>query len=215
MSDRPDAVPGRKEILDRVREATRRLGSVEHPGSLGARAGIVEPTVLRFSERFRASGGEVVDLDTLDEARDWLSDLCAGFREAAVGRKVPDSLRPPLPGTAPESADLGVSVARFAVAETGSILLDSRDGRRVQLLPPTHLVWIDRGTVVGTLAEALERCRGDRPSAIGIHSGPSKSADIGRVIVTGVHGPGRVIAAIVGAADGSFEDPSRGEHSRG
>jgi len=36
------------------------------------------------------------------------------------------------------------------------------------------------------------------PTALGLHSGPSKSADIGQVLVRGVHGPGRVVAVIIG-----------------
>ena len=47
--------------------------------------------------------------------------------------------------------------------------------------------------------EALERCRARLPAALALHSGPSKSADIGRVLVSGVHGPGRIVAAILGA----------------
>jgi L-lactate dehydrogenase complex protein LldG len=45
----------------------------------------------------------------------------------------------------------------------------------------------------------------DLPSAVGLHSGPSKSADIGHIMVKGVHGPGRLIAAVIsdsGSADG-------------
>jgi len=43
----------------------------------------------------------------------------------------------------------------------------------------------------------LTELKGQLPSAIALHSGPSKSADIGQVMVRGVHGPGRLIAAII------------------
>ena len=88
-------------------------------------------------------------------------------------------------------------MALYAAADTGSLVLDSRGGRLPQLLPPTHLVWVRAATVVSTLDQALKAARGDLPAVLALHSGPSKSADIGRVIVTGVHGPGRVVAAIV------------------
>ena len=76
-------------------------------------------------------------------------------------------------------------------------MLDSRGGRLAQVLPPTHLVWVRAATVVATLDEALEAGRGDLPAVLALHSGPSRSADIGRVVVTGVHGPGRVVVGIV------------------
>ena len=48
-------------------------------------------------------------------------------------------------------------------------------------------------------AKALAACRDDGGAALALHSGPSKSADIGQVMVTGVHGPGRVIAVVLDA----------------
>ena len=96
------------------------------------------------------------------------------------------------------SSDLsvGISRARAAVAETGSLLMDARDGRRAQLLPPVLVVLVEADSVYSALADALEAVGPDMSAALGMHSGPSKSADIGQVMVKGVHGPGRVIALV-------------------
>ena len=74
--------------------------------------------------------------------------------------------------------------------------MDARDGRRVQLLPPVHVVLVRAEDIHATLARALDALDGDLPSGLGLHSGPSKSADIGQVLVRGVHGPGRVVAVV-------------------
>jgi L-lactate dehydrogenase complex protein LldG len=87
-------------------------------------------------------------------------------------------------------------MARGGVAETGSLILDARDGRRTQLLAPTHVVLVRASDIHETLSDALASLRTDLPSAIGFHSGPSKSADIGQIMVKGVHGPGRVVALV-------------------
>jgi L-lactate dehydrogenase complex protein LldG len=76
-------------------------------------------------------------------------------------------------------------------------VLDARDGRRTQLLAPTHVVLLDPATVHATARDAFLALQDDLPSAIGLHSGPSKSADIGQVMVKGVHGPGRLVALVV------------------
>jgi L-lactate dehydrogenase complex protein LldG len=88
-------------------------------------------------------------------------------------------------------------MARGAIAETGSLLMDARDGRHAQLLPPTHVVFVHAQDVHATFREAVVVMKADLPSAIGLHSGPSKSADIAHVMVKGVHGPGRLIAVVI------------------
>jgi len=133
----------------------------------------------------------------VEEARGWLTDFASPFETVSVGVAVPGPLRPSRPPAVPRAAAMGVSIARAAVAETGSLLLDARDGRLTQLLPPTHLVWIRGTDVHATLRAALLDLRGDLPSAVGLHSGPSKSADIGQILVRGVHGPGRLVAGLI------------------
>jgi L-lactate dehydrogenase complex protein LldG len=90
-------------------------------------------------------------------------------------------------------------MALAAAAQTGSLVLSSVEGRGTQILPPVTIVWVRAQDICATLGEALERCRDSLPAALALHSGPSKSADIGRVLVRGVHGPGRVVAAVLGA----------------
>jgi L-lactate dehydrogenase complex protein LldG len=193
--------PARDLILARVRLAGRIRPSCEHPGDLPDPELDPGAQVERFSHLFEESGGEVVRLADLKEARRWHAELAGGFDSVAISPALPPELCPGLPDRPPAQADLGVSLAISAVAETGTLLLDSREGRRLQLLPPTHLVWVGASSFKATLAEAIAQAAaesaGGLPAALGLHSGPSKSADIGMVTVKGVHGPGRVIAAIV------------------
>ncbi|MDH5589461.1 MAG: lactate utilization protein [Gemmatimonadota bacterium] len=190
----------RDGILGRVREAVARRERREHPGSFqGWRPEpLPEDALVGFTQLFEAAGGEVLRFESEAAGREWLHGFAAAFAGVAVGETVPAALRPDRPALPPETAPLGVSMARGAVAETGSLVLDARDGRRTQLLPPTHVVFVRRDEVVATLQEALAILRDDLPSAVGLHSGPSKSADIGQILVKGVHGPGRVVAAVVG-----------------
>lgn len=190
----------RSRILARVREALESRAALEHPGPFGGwrpEGALPAGPVDAFRTLFEAAGGEVRRFATEEDASAWLSELAADFETSAVGATVPDALRPDLPRVRPDEAALGVSLARAAVGETGSLILDARDGRRTQLLPPTHVVWIAAADVYGSFAEALAGLKDDLPSGLGLHSGPSKSADIGQITVKGVHGPGRVIAAIL------------------
>lgn len=190
----------RDRILGRVRAAVLGRASVPHPGDFGGwRPPEATPSsaVDGFEALFVAAGGEVVRVDA-PAAAAWLARFAAAFPDAACGRGVPTALRPELPEAPPDRAALGVSMARGAVAETGSLLMDARDGRRSQLLVPTHVVLVRAEDVFLTLRAALAVLRADLPSAVGLHSGPSKSADIGQIMVRGVHGPGRVVAVVIG-----------------
>lgn len=100
------------------------------------------------------------------------------------------------------TADAGISFVPYAVAETGSILQvdDSALGRMVSMLPPTHIAIVPSGNIVDTVADALNRVVADygrMPGYVSFISGPSRTADIERVLTIGVHGPSRLIVILV------------------
>lgn len=207
----------RETILNRVRAAVASREPVVHPGSLVAEdrtateagatrdPGDLTARLARFTGQFTANGGEVLRFESGDAAGAWLDDFARDYNGVAAGRGLPTDLVPSLPSLPAESAGFGVSQAIGAAAETGTLLLDSGEGRRHQLLPPVHVVWVRATDIEWTLGKALARLSGrpELPAAIGLHSAPSKSADIGRILVVGVHGPGRVIAAIIDTSEGT------------
>lgn len=187
----------RERILKRIGRALEHRPKGELPEPLALPSLSPEAALKLFQERLTGNGGETLVLENLAAAKEWLSHFAASFPGVALGHKLPEALRPDLPAMPPEEAPLGISWALGAVAETGTVIVSSEDGRRTQLLPPTHLVFIPQEKVCGTLLEALAALKDVLPSAVGLHSGPSKSADIGQIMVKGVHGPGRLIAAVV------------------
>lgn len=191
-------------ILERIRSANAGRDAVPHPGDFGGWRAPDSPAdidpLAGFTTMFEATGGEVINARDLAAAGSWLEALVEACNAGsiAVGRGVPDVVVPPLERVDASGADLAVSSARAGIAETGSLVLDARDGRRTQLLAATHVVLLHVGDIHGSAREAFRDLSGDLPAAIGLHSGPSKSADIGQIMVKGVHGPGRLIAVVIG-----------------
>lgn len=203
----------RERILGRIHRALEHRPKIALPKPLALPTLSPEEALALFTERLSGNGGEVVRLESLDAAREWLGHFAQTFVGVAVSGMVPPALHPRLPTIPPEEAPLGISWAVGAVAETGTVLLSSQEGRRTQLLPPSHLVFVPQEKIYATLSEALNALQPDpssddplsgqpapvHPSAIGLHSGPSKSADIGQIMVKGVHGPGRLVVAVLRA----------------
>lgn len=189
----------RERILARVARAAASRGRLSHPGALATPAG-ADP-VAGFVKCFTSSGGEVVKADRGRPANEWLTDFLQALEPevvgVAVGPEVPADLRPRLPDVAAAHAGAGISVAWGAVSESGSLILPSTGTRAVQLLPPVHVVWVPEGRVFARMEDALRELLDGLPAAVGLHSGPSKSADIGRTVVTGVHGPGRCMVVFI------------------
>lgn len=123
-----------------------------------------------------------------------------GLREATVealagaGAKFVEDPSP----EAVAQADLGVSKAALAIAETGSVVVAGNDllPRLATMLPLVHVVLVDVASLVPSLDEAGEFLRrvtlgqqGEPIRYISFVSGPSRTADIEKTLSTGVHGP--------------------------
>lgn len=92
-----------------------------------------------------------------------------------------------------QEIECGITMAKAAVASTGSVVVTGSDqeSRLTSLVPPNHLVLLADSRIVEDLLD-LTISPEDLPSCMTLVTGPSKTADIEGVLITGVHGPGRV-----------------------
>ncbi len=105
------------------------------------------------------------------------------------------------------NADMGITGANIAIAETGTLVLVTNEGngRLVMTLPPIHVALVGVEKIVPSLDEATEILKLLAPSATGqkmsvytsFTTGPSRSADIENSLTVGVHGPKEVHIVLV------------------
>ncbi|MEX2673555.1 MAG: LUD domain-containing protein [Phycisphaeraceae bacterium] len=99
--------------------------------------------------------------------------------------------------------DAGVSGCGAVLAETGTIIYRSGEGggRGHMLVPPIHVVVVRRSQVLADMVDYMGQQAGLRPeqlpSSQSMITGPSKTADIEGVLITGVHGPGKVAVIVL------------------
>ena len=99
-----------------------------------------------------------------------------------------------------ESADIGISAVEFGIAESGSICQDALafESRLVSMLPPVHVAFMSSSNVVQGVSEAMEVISQVYDHGyISFITGPSRTADIERVLTIGVHGPSRLVIIAV------------------
>ena len=99
-----------------------------------------------------------------------------------------------------ETADMGISGVEFGVAETGSVCQDAYavEGRLVSTLTPIHVVFLDSSKIVPAVKDAFEIFSAVfQRGYLSFITGPSRTADIERVLTIGVHGPSRFIIIAV------------------
>jgi L-lactate dehydrogenase complex protein LldG len=195
----------RDNILSRVRAALR---SEAHRPSPPTNAPIFPPVIspeARFREEFVAIKGELVEN---------LAEFLKGFTTIATDgselvqnavRGVDFQSRPVTDTICSQirQADLGVTSCDCLIAQTGSVVVStlSAGDRALSVLPATHLVIARHDQIVPdlTAAFALLRKRYDKhwPSALSFITGPSRTADIEKILVMGAHGPKRLALCFV------------------
>jgi L-lactate dehydrogenase complex protein LldG len=97
--------------------------------------------------------------------------------------------------------EVGITEADCLIARTGSILIHttSSGGRRLSVLPPTHIVIAKEDQLVPSIEDALQKLdqAKDDWSYATIITGPSRTSDIEKQLVLGAHGPKRLIVILI------------------
>jgi L-lactate dehydrogenase complex protein LldG len=98
------------------------------------------------------------------------------------------------------SAAAGLVSAEAGIAETGSIARAAGPDRPrgFALVPMTVIVVLRAAQIAADLYDFLAgREAGNMPSELVLITGPSKTADIGMKLVTGIHGPGVMHVVVI------------------
>ena len=220
---------GRAEFLRNIRRRTRpgeyrptlAPDSAWTPKEPAPRPERIEDPPARFLRELKAVGGHGFRAAGIEEARGYVVDLVRE-RGAKLLVRWDDEELSALGVDEPLSkagvdvvawrglsdfrevtarADVGLSAADWAIAETGSLVLTSGPGRgrSVTLLPPTYVAVLPADRVLRDVPEAIEKYAGGvLPSNVCFHTGPSRSGDIEMSLVTGMHGPGDVHVILLG-----------------
>ena len=115
-------------------------------------------------------------------------DIASALEQAGYELKVPAD------PAAVRDQPVGLTVARTAVAETGSLLLDEPDvaDRSVSLMTHLLIIICPLDALVPSLdetADVLRQISNPGPSYATFVTGPSRTADIERQLTIGVQGP--------------------------
>jgi L-lactate dehydrogenase complex protein LldG len=108
------------------------------------------------------------------------------------------------------SAAAGVTAANFAFADTGTVVLNSTDEavRLATTLPERHFVLLDPRKLLPDSLSAVPYLRQLRALSprhfLAYITGPSRTADIERVLTIGVHGPKELHVLLVEGLSDDF-----------
>jgi L-lactate dehydrogenase complex protein LldG len=96
---------------------------------------------------------------------------------------------------------VGVSEFDWALAMTGTIAQDATDPRvrLVSMLTETHVALVRESSLLPDMECLLARVDPRKARYLACVTGPSRTADIERVLTIGVHGPRRLVVVVVGA----------------
>ncbi len=202
----------RNKILKKIKQALEAPVPLPFPNQL-ADTPIFIPTekelAIGFAEKFTSLLGKFVycadekelvqQLSALIEAKQWhkIYSLETGWL---------DNMRThdfnPVTTSDLESCDASITLCESLVARTGTIVLSSQQlsGRTASVYAPIHICIAYTHQLVFDISDSLNRFTsqsGSIPSMISFATGPSRTADIEKTLVVGVHGPKEVYCFLV------------------
>ncbi len=175
-----------------------------------------------YTEKAKMIGCEIITPTNIQEAADYIkenangailvpeSPLCDKHNLKSALKKAGAALHEGSFREAGQVPAAGVTFSNFAVAESGTVVLDStaEDIRLATTLPEKHFVIVDPATIVadglGAVDTMTELHKGNEPKFVAYISGPSRTADIERVLTIGAHGPREVHVLLMEGISNNF-----------
>lgn len=200
-----DDSTARSNILNRIGQALSIPMPVPYPD-----AEIAEPSVKPgrkalielFQSKFTDLLGKFFLFTTPAELNNKLRELIIENRwthiccnENTLNQLLGDANDPVIPTGNLYTTDAAITGCIHLVAQTGTIVLssDQSSGRALPVYAPVHIVIAFEHQLVFDLNESIESVmlNGPKqlPSALVFASGPSRTGDIEKTLVVGVHGP--------------------------
>jgi L-lactate dehydrogenase complex protein LldG len=202
----------KENILKKIRQALAQPVPVPFPQSEGNDSVYVasqQELEIEFAENFTklsgrfsfcANGKELTEqLNILSTTRKWKNIFCNEY----VLKQNLMHLETVLQQNDLPACDASITTCEALVARTGSILLSSAStsGRTVSVYAPVHICIAYTSQLVFDIKDALqlikEKYPDQIPSLITLATGPSRTADIEKTLVVGVHGPKEVFCFLV------------------
>lgn len=170
----------------------------------------LDPSLKKeFKTNLELIGGQVLFCDTKDEIAAQVKQICQSKNQDRLFCADPSlrSIVQEVVKTDSEESDflnlnIGLTGCEFLVAHLGSVLISSAQisGRRLNVFPETHIVLAQEAQIVDYLDNAMEKMKekykNKLPSLISNITGPSRTADIEKTLVMGMHGPKSLIVII-------------------
>jgi L-lactate dehydrogenase complex protein LldG len=207
--------PAKENILKRIRQALTNTTPVPFPQSEGNSNPYTAPwqeNEIEFAENFGriqgrflycANTGELIgQLRELISRQAWTQVFC---RESGLLPILHEPFKGLLIDEDLPEADVSITGCEALIARTGSILMSSaqESGRLVSVYAPVHICIAWTNQLVYDIRDGLdmlmEKYENKLPSFITMASGPSRTADIEKTLVVGVHGPKEVYVFLVEA----------------
>ncbi len=198
---------GKEEILSAIR--SRKLAVAQRPVPYKA-----PPTEGNlpgiFAKKLSAQYADVRMLDSMADVPAAIADILRGRNMAAAVHIPQDSELAglDLPSLEvkrepPGQFDAAVTVAPFAIAETGTLAYPSGQGRPASwhFRPVLEIVILRAANVVAELEDVLRvvNAKDGLPSTLNLVSGPSRTGDIEQTMELGAHGPKALAVLVIGS----------------
>ncbi|MGN6616403.1 MAG: LutC/YkgG family protein [Ilyomonas sp.] len=202
----------KENIFKKIRQALSSSVPVPFPQSEGIES-VFQPSTqelsVEFAENFSKLQGRfsfclnekefVEQLQQLITTRKWSNIFC---REDALIQTLNSNGFDELQNTDVKNCDAAITTCEQLIARTGSIVLSSAQpsGRTASVYAPVHICVAYTGQLVYDIKEALQHVKEkypQLPSVISLATGPSRTADIEKTLVVGVHGPKEVFCFLV------------------